>query len=280
MTGVDGIPRVVASAGIGELLWRDAQGCPAAHGVVPLLLGDRPAVALPWALERQAREAAAGGVAALVLSDPRVAGPAWTPVALVGAPELVEDPDGDLVREHLLAEELRKHPPSRALADSPLLRREHWWYLPRLVLVLDVTGAAPVAARRGPADAVLAVAPEAGGLAVAVVRVGDWDADPVPVVPLPAGASGGPPGGPVPPDGPALLVGQEVSVPDVERWTVHVTRGRHERGGVAVDERPARRALEPVPGLLARWRRQRSLERACVAALRAHSRRSGAGPGG
>ena len=275
MTGSDGFLRVVASAGIGELVWRDPTGRPAAHGVVPLLLGDRPAVALPWSLERQAREAAAGGVAALVLSDPRVAGPAWTPLALVGAPVLVEDPDGDLVREHLLSEELRKHPPSRALADSPLLRREHWWYLPRLVLALDVTGVVPVAGRGGPSDAVLAVAPGAGDLVVAVVRVGDWDAHPVPVAPLPAGAPGGPPPGPLPPDGPALLVGQEVSVPDVERWTVHVTRGRHERGWVAVDERPARRALEPVPGLLARWRRQRALERACVSALRAHSRRSG-----
>jgi hypothetical protein len=113
------------------------------------------------------------------------------------------------------------------------------------VLALDVTEVAPVAARRWPADAVLAVAPEAGGLAVAVVRVGDWDADPVPVAPLPAGAPGVT-------DGPALLVGQEVSVPDVERWTVHVTRGRHERGWLAVEERPAGRELESVPAPVVR----------------------------
>jgi hypothetical protein len=96
------------------------------------------------------------------------------------------------------------------------------------------------------------------GLHVRTVRVRDWSSDPVAVD-----------GAPAAPAGPAVLVGQEVSVPDAERWTVHVTAGRYHDGAVAVDVPAQSRALEPVPGLLARVRRQRALERACVRALRA-----------
>lgn len=274
---VSGAAPAVRAAGVGELVWVAPDGVPRAYGVVPLLLDGRPAVALPWALEAVAREAAASPSVALVLAEPRMAGPGFTALAMVGAPELVADADGDLVVDRLLDEELRKHPPSRALADSPLLRREHWWYLPRLVLLLDAAAhVVPLAPRRSPADATLAVAAP-GGLAVATVTVEDWDADPVPVAPVPAPGGATEPAAPRQPegrlpDGPAALVGQELSVPDVERWTVHVTRGSLTAGRLAVTERPATRALEPVPGLLARVRRQRALERGCVRALKAHRR--------
>ena len=248
--------RAVRSAGLAELVWRAPDGgSPDAVGVVPLVLGEQPAVALTWAHEATARAVAAAGRAALVLSEPRLAGPAWEPLVLHARTTLVEDGDGSLFRSQLLEQEVRKHPPSRALVDSPLLRREHWWYLPRLVLLLDPVTVDRTTGRQGPADAVLAV--EDAGLHVGVVRVEDWAQDPLVLDGAPSGRRG-----------PAALVGQEVAVPDAERWSVHRTTGAYDEGRLSVTPPLPDRRLEPVPGLLARLRRQRTLERACVRALR------------
>lgn len=250
----------IRAAGLAELVWRSpGGGPPEVLGVVPLLLGDQPAVALSWAYEERARAAAASPGAALVLSEPRLAGRTWTPLVATGRLTLVEDGDGELFTERLLDQELRKHPPARALADSPLVRREHWWYLPRLVLLLEVERVEPVGRRDGPQDVVLAV--DDDGLVVRTVRVADWDAPELELA-----------GGPTA-RGPAVLVGQEVSVPDAERWTVHATTGRYADGRLGDLTRPPTRALEPVPGLLARVRRQRALERGCVRALHAAGHR-------
>lgn len=256
MTNATTLASAVRTAGLAELVWSGGEdAAPQAIGVVPLLLGDSPAVALPWAYAEQARAAAAAGSAALVLSEPRLAGPSWQPLAAVGRLTLVEDGEGELFTERLLDQELRKHPPARAFADTALVRREHWWYLPRLVLLLEPSRVEAVGRREGPLDAVLVV--DGDGLQVSTVRVQQWDTDPLTL-------SGGPAG-----SGPAVLVGQEVSVPDAERWTVHVTKGRYVDGRL-VDVVPApTRELEPVPGLRARVRRHRDLERACVKALRA-----------
>jgi hypothetical protein len=248
--------QVFHAAGLAELVWLAPPGPPRALGVVPLVLDGRPAVALPWAFADDARSAAGGTSAALVLSEPRLSGSAWRPIVAHGRLELIEDPAGSLFTESLLQQELREHPPSRALVDSPLLRRENWWFLPRLLLVLDVHSVEDGGRRDGPDDAVLAV--DSGDLLVRTVRVGDWDADPLPVS-----------GGPVTAAGPAVLVGQEVSVPDAERWTVHTTTGRYADGLLTGVVPAAVRALEPSPGLLTRVRRQRRLEKACIAALRA-----------
>jgi hypothetical protein len=256
VTSATTLTSAVRAAGLAELVWTGGEGAaPQAIGVVPLLLGDSPAVALPWAYAEQARAAAAARTAALVLSEPRLAGPAWQPLAAVGRLTLVEDAEGELFVSQLLDQELRKHPPARAFADTPLVRREHWWYLPRLVLLLEPQRVEPVGRREGPLDAVLAV--DDGGLQVRTVQVQQWDVDPLALTGGPAGS------------GPAVLVGQEVSVPDAERWTVHVTTGQYDDGRL-VDVAPAAaRELEPVPGLRARVRRHRALERACVKALRA-----------
>jgi hypothetical protein len=227
---------------------------------VPLILGGRPAVALPWAHASTARDAAGSDTAAFVLSDPRLTGSQWEPMVATGRLTLVEDGRGDLFVEELLDQELRKHPPSRALADSHMLRREHWWYLPRLVLVLEPADLVSTTRRDGPQDAVLAV--DDDGLHVRTVQVADWDTDPVQLRDAPPT-----------PRGPAVLIGQEISVPDVEQWTVHTTTGRYADGRLT-DVRPAAtRALEPRPGVLARVRRQRALERACVMELRAAGHR-------
>jgi hypothetical protein len=244
------------SAGVAELLWRSPDGPPRALGVVPLLLGGRPAVALPWAFVDDARAAAASSDAALVLSDPRLTGSSWRPLAITGGLTLVEDGEGSIFADQLLDQEVRKHPPSRALVDSPILRREHWWYLPRLILLLEPASVEAVGRRDGPDDAVLGV--DDDRLVVRTVRVGGWDADPMPLE-----------GGPATVSGPAVLVGQEISVPDVERWTVHTTSGTYADGALSEVVLATDRALEPLPGLLARMRRQRVLEKSCITALRA-----------
>ncbi|WP_347060113.1 hypothetical protein ABC795_06510 [Blastococcus sp. HT6-30] len=250
------LPAAIHSAGVAELLWRTPGEAPGAIGVVPLVLGGRPAVALPWGHVGTARAAASGGAAALVLSDPRLTGSRWAPLVATGPLTLVEDGAGDLFTDELLDQELRKHPPARALADSPMLRREHWWYLPRLVLVLEPVDVVAGGRREGPGDVVLGV--DDGTLHVRTVRVADWGTAPLEVRGGPAGVRG-----------PAVLVGQELSVPDVERWTVHTTAGRYADDRLTVTQPAVTRELEPVPGLLTRIRRQRALERSCVRALRA-----------
>jgi hypothetical protein len=253
---VTSVVESVHAAGVAELLWRTSGGPPTAIGVVPLVLHGKPALALPWAQVENARAAAASGSVALVLSDPRITGSGWHPLVATGRLTLVEDGDGGVFTEHLLDQELRKHPPSRAFADTHMLRREYWWYLPRLILVLDPVDMVPGTRREGPLDAVLAV--DDDGLHVRTVRVGEWGADPLVLNDAPGTVRG-----------PAVLVGQEISVPDVEQWTVHTTTGQYADGRLT-DVVPAHsRTLEPRPGLLTRIRRQRALERACVAALRA-----------
>jgi hypothetical protein len=264
--GDEALAVAVRAATVAELCWRRPDGLPGAAPVVPLVLAGAPVVAVPYAHEAWARTVAASPTAGLVLSDPRMTGSAWRSLAVVGTPTLVEDEEGEVFCAQLLEEELRKHPPSRAYADSALLRREHWWYLPRLLLRLEDGVPREVGARDGDRDAVLTVATADGGLHVDTVRVEDWDADPVDVRSL------GSPGSTAvrrdPPDGPAVLLGHEFSVPDLERWSPHVTTGTLAGGRLAVDARPEGRGLERVPGLLARVRRHRALEKACVAALR------------
>ncbi len=257
------LARALSAASVAELAWIDPTGRPSALPVVPLLLADEPAVAVPYAFAELAGRVAAAPRAVLVLSDPRMTGRGWQPLAVTATPRLVVDDDGSLFAAQLLDQELRKYPPSRALIGSPLLRREHWWYLPRLVLLLADAAVAEVGARAGERDGLLvsvppgepAVSPE-----VDTVQVEDWDAEHLGLVSLT--------GRTVPADGCAgLLMGHDFSVPDLERWSCHRTYGRLEPGGLAVDSRPTNRALEPMPGLFQRIRRQRELGRLCRRAL-------------
>lgn len=252
------IHRAVRAATVGELAWLDGTGRPHAHPVTPLLLGDRPAVAFPYARAALARRVAAAPIAALVVSDDRLTGRDWRPVAVTGRPHLIEDRDGNLFADELLSQELRKYPPARALIDSPLLRREHWWYVPRLIVVVDVAATTAVGARAGGAGEVLAVAAGDQRLYVDTVgRVGDGDG----AVRL-ASLTGRPPA-----TGPAVLLGHDFSAPDLERWTPWSTRGRLTDGMLTVEEAPARTGLAPPLGLWHRLTRQRRLARECRDAL-------------
>jgi hypothetical protein len=246
---------VLSASSLAEVSWVVA-GLPRVHGVVPLVHDDVPVLAFTYADEDLAREVAGCPVVALSLTEPRSTGTAFRPLVLVGSPRLIEDPSGDLFATDLLPQELRCYPPSRLLADSPLLQREHWWYLPRLLVEIDVDAVVQVSAREAPSRDHLLVVAGADGPVVRVARVANGDPELVSLV------SEDPP-----PPGPAVLFGQDASFPDLEQWTQWNYRGQWDGAGMQVDEAPARIGLGRPPGLIQRWRRQRDFERRCVAAI-------------
>ncbi len=249
------ITEAISASSLAEVSWGVA-GLPRVRGVVALVDGDVPVLAFTYAEEDLAREVAGSPVVALSLTEPRSTGTAFRPLVIVGRPRLVEDPSGDLFATDLLAQELRRYPPSRLLADSPLLQREHWWYLPRLLVEIDVDAVVEVLTREDPVRDHLLVVAGADGPVVRVARLVDGDPEQVSL------ASQGPP-----PPGPTVLFGQDASFPDLEQWTQWSYRGRWDGAGLQVSEAPDRIGLGRPPGLLQRWRHQRDLERRCVAAI-------------
>lgn len=253
------VQALVASSSLAELCWLAPDGTPRVRGVVPLVLDGRPVVAFLYADHEIAREAAASRQVLLVVAEPRSTSAAFTPTLLHARPTLHEDPEGDLYVGELVVQELRRFPPARVFADSPLLMREHWWYLPRLVVSLDVEAAAPTTSREAPYDHLLAVAHDGTLVVRAAARVGE----PGPEGQAAEVAVDGTPPGP----GPALLFGQDASFPELERWTQWRWRGDWDGQALVVTEAPASTGLGPAPGLVQRWRRQRDLERRCTAAI-------------
>jgi hypothetical protein len=257
------VAEVVAASSLAELCWVDEQGVPQARGVVALVRDLRPTLAFTYADEPVAREVARAPQVSLVLAESRSTGAPFRPMLLSGRPRLTEDPSGDVYVSELAIQELRRYPPARLLADSPLLMREHWWYLPRLVVDLDVESVRPVPRRAPSHDHVLVVADGAAPVvrpAAPVVRPAAPGEQANARLPLTVE-------GPSPGPGPAVLFGQDASFPDLERWSQWRYRGRWDGSALVVEEAPARTGLAPVPGLMQRWRRQRALERGCVAAI-------------
>lgn len=238
-----------------ELTWVNATGVPDALPVTPLLWGDQPVVAYPYAYADLARQVASSAAVALTLSDSRMTGSGWRAITATGHARLIEDPQGEAFRDHLLREELRKHPPSRTLADSVMLQREHWWFLPRLIVVLELGPPMPVEPRDDQNCQVLSIW-DGYLLHVDTVRVTDAGPDRLKLTSL---------AGRPPLDGPAVLLGHDFSVPDLERWTPWVTRGTVTGDMLSVTEWPERTTLQPNLTLRQRYRRQRDLEKACRA---------------
>jgi hypothetical protein len=248
------------TASVAEIAWIGTDGRPDALPITPLVLNDTPVVAYPFAYQTLAYRIAASPVIALVTSEPRMAANGWQPMAAIGRARLIEDREGQIMKDELLTQELRKFPPSRALADSMLLRQENWWYVPRVIVAIDVESVRPVVARSGPDQQVLAVhGPD--GLAVDTVQVADGGPDELRLSSLAERAA---------PAGHAVLLGHDFSAPDLERWTPWVTRGALSAdGNLTVTEWPERTTLEPTPKLRQRYRRHRQLQKACRAALKA-----------
>lgn len=249
-------------AAVAAFAFIGVDGTPRIEPVTPLLLDGDPAFTLTYARSGLAREISASPRVALVFSDSRLAYVGWNPLTVTAGAEVVPDPEGDVFREELLDQELRKFPPDRELIGNLLLQRENWWYLPRrIVRIVQAGEPRPVARRSGPDHGILAY--EAGdALTAETVRVEDWDADRIPLRPYATGTS-------LPPDSvPAALFFHDFAPPDMDPRTTFLARGLLENGRLFVSQRSGSRTLGKRPGLITRWRTQRDLERRCKAALK------------
>jgi hypothetical protein len=237
-------------AQLAEVAWVAADGTPRAMVVVPLLDAGRPALALPYAELDHATSLTSAGRVTFSVAVPAVGGGA-SPVAAAARITVAEDPRGEAFTGSALLEQvLAKHPPSRRRLDSLLLRREHAWYVPRLLVRSVELGPS---FDLGIGEALGVTVSSDGGPWVGLahdVSVADGSAR------LAVD------------DGPATLLAHGADVPDLEqpwhrRWTGTVRDGRFR-----VDQRdevpPARRRAS----LRERMRSERALERACRDGLR------------
>lgn len=246
----------VRAAGVGEVSWTDRGGRLQVGGVVPLVAPttSSPVLALPYGEVDLARSIAAARTVVLSLTESRATSSAWQPVAVRCTPRLTEDREGDRFSAELLEQELVKYPPSRLLADSVMLRRENWWWLPRLIIDLEVEDAASIAPRSAPTDHLLVTSD-----AVRTVGVDTSEVSSPRVV---SGADGVA-------AGPAVLFGQDLSLPDMEEWAQWGWRGEWDGEAFTAASVPDRIGLPSAAGLRVRWRRQRALEKACRRGLAA-----------
>lgn len=248
------------TAATAELSWVGPDG-PDGDAVTPLQRDGRPVLAVPFAYEAWARDLAALPEVILTLSDPRLSGQRWKAMALRARPRLVEDSEGEVFCDELLEDELRKHPPSRALVDSILLRRENWWFVPRLLVHLDVVETHRFVERFG-RDEVVLVTAEGPRVRVDAVRVSGWGTPRLGLEslavddPLPAEADD------------AVLLCHDFTEPDMERWDVVRVRGRLSSSTLVTPEPVGRPGVRGMPRLGERLLRHRDLRRRCIKALR------------
>lgn len=248
-------------AAVAELAYTGDDGVPRIEVLPPLLLEKEPVFALPYAREDLARRLEEDPQVSVTFSDSRLARVGWSPLAVEGRMEVVPDPEGDLFEEEPLYWELRKFWPSRQLIGSLVLRRDNWWYMPRLFLRFIETGTPrPVTRRTGPDHGVLAWK-GSGGIFSDTVRVDDWDSE----RPVVRSLS---PDGSLPDGVPAALLYHDFSVPDMEQRTSLHLSGRLENGRLSVTYRVGSRELARRPGIISRWRAQKELERRCKAGLK------------
>lgn len=250
-------------AAVAELAYAGEDGAPRIEPLTPLPLEGEPAFALPYSRKDLARRLEASPRVSLTFSDSRLARVGWNSLTVEGKVEVIPDLEGDLFLEELLYWELRKFWPSRQLIGSLVLRRDNWWYLPRLIArFIGNETPRPVVRRAGPNHGVLAWK-GGDGITSDTVRVDDWDSERPSVSPLS-------PGEPLPSGVPAALLYHDFSVPDMEqRASLHIT-GRLENGRLRVRDRSGSRELGKRPGIISRWRAQKDLERRCKAGIREH----------
>lgn len=252
----DELIAAIRSSSLSALAWVDAAGEPQVRGAIALVRGEVPTLAFTYADEALARDVGTAATVALCLVDERSTGAGFTPLLLRGRPRLVPDPTGAVFVGELLEQELRRYPPARVYADSPLLRREHWWFLSRVLVEIDVDAVEPFPGGATEQHHLLVVADSSRHPAVRLAEILTDDGW---TLSLDFGGSV--------PSAPAVLFGQDASFPDLERWSQWRYRGRIQDQRFEVLEAPARTGLEPMPGLLERWRRQRYFEKRCRQAI-------------
>src|SRR5690606_31504645 len=122
--------------------------------------------------------------------------------------------------EVLLSQELLKYPPSRTYADSPLLCRENWWWLPRLVVrLLGVDRVVDLAHRDDPTRDAVLVRDDGSGLRLDVVNPAgsaDWAQPRLPLTSRTGALRG---------DGAHVLAFGHAHTVDLERWETWSVRG-------------------------------------------------------
>ena len=203
-------------AATAELAYTDEDGSPRIEPLTPLLTEKEPAFALPYSrIDLADRLEKRPGVS-LTFSDSRLARVGWSPLAVEGRVEVVPDPEGDLFLEELLYWELRKFWPSRQLIGSLVLRRDNWWYVPRLILrFTDTDAPRPIERCTEPDHGILAWKTD-HSVASDTVRVEDWEAERPAVSPLSPDTT-------LPSGIPATLLYHDFSVPDREQHaTLHL----------------------------------------------------------
>lgn len=249
------------TAAVAQLAYRGPDGTPRIEVLTPLLLRKEPVFALPYARADLARALEESPQVSLTFSDSRLARVGWSPLAVEGEVEVVPDPEGDLFLEEPLYWELRKYGPSRQLIGSLVLCRDNWWYVPRLILRFTETGTPhPVARRTGPDHAVLAWR-DRGDIFSDTVRVDDRDSERPAVYPLSHDGS-------LPEGVPAALLQHDFSIPDMEQRAALLLTGTLSGGRLSVTRREGTPTLGKRPGIIARWRAQKDLERRCKAGLK------------
>lgn len=239
-----------------------AGGAPDIESVAPLLLRGEPAFTLTYDRLETARRIGRAPELTLALHDPRLARVGWSPLVVPVRAVVEPDPEGGRFSEELLEQELRKHPPSRELANSFLLQRENWWYLSRLIVRLEpVEIPRPISRRKDPAHGLLSwsnglgahpgaqtvAVPESSGDRVPIHVTGDGE--------MPEGVL-------------AALRLHDLEIPEMERSTTLDLSGLLRGGALVVEDRTGSAELGPRPGALARWRWLRSLERGCKRGLK------------
>lgn len=258
-----------------EVAWLAAGGQVGAVAAVPLEWEGLLCVALPYSFAANVASLREARTVVFSVTEPmRRAGEQARGFA-AGTARVVDDVSGETFQRQLLTQELLKYPPSRVLADSMLVRRENWWWLPRIIVTMSrVDRSGELAVRSDPSRAAMLLRPEAAGLAVDIVEpaeYADWRAPRVRLCKSDGTELGGV-------DGPALAFGHDYSKPDLERWEPWSVRGTLRGDELLVADREGEpgASLRPL-GLFQRMRRQRALERACRQGIAAAERDSNRG---
>lgn len=256
----------------GEILWQTARG---AHGM--------PIVPLTWPEERTPCAAVPLSQLDEVDSLPdRAAFAVHTvdtpPKTLVATGRVVLrwDLSGAEFIEHLLPQELAKHPPTRLRADSLMARQENWWWVPRALITLtEITRVDTLPSRTHPEDALLIRQPRGDSddpvaPRTTVVTAARWP-DPgqesrVELWPRDGAALEG--------DGEAAFVLGHRHSPDFERWERWYRSGTvdgeilHVRAGDGAPQQGDEHAGTATPlGLLDRFAHHRRMAKACKAGI-------------
>lgn len=257
----ESLSEVVAASSLCEVFWTGRIGPPSAAGAILLWWDDQPAFAFTFASVERAYALARATSVCVTLTEPRSTTARFTPLAIHGHARLVEDPDGTVFTEHFLTQELRRYPPSRAYADSLLLRRENWWYLPRLIVPIEIDAIRPIAERTDAGDHVIAVSTQSGNLQPLIVGL-EPNATKTSATLTPLNDH-------EIPDGPAVAIGQDASFPDLEQWSTWTFRGRTTGDTLVLTEQPHRYGRIRVPSLWQRLTLHRRFARACRSGLNA-----------